>query len=112
MQDEVLELGTVTDNVTAKTILEKKPRSYQKNPGRFLGKSKFTTLITEPGFSSTNQKGYWRSFEESGQWAENVNRTHLVFASGKRVPQKKLAELVFLSFLAFFQKHELRLAPS
>ena len=27
----------------------------------------------------------WRWLEESGQWLENVDRTHLVLASGKPV---------------------------
>ena len=30
----------------------------------------------------------WRWAEESGQWLENVDRTHLVQASGKQVLQK------------------------
>ena len=30
----------------------------------------------------------WRCLEESGQWLENVNRTHLVLACGKIVLQK------------------------
>ena len=32
--------------------------------------------------SEVNQ---WRCLEESGQWLENVDRTHLVLASGKPV---------------------------
>ena len=30
----------------------------------------------------------WRSVEESGQWLEIVDKTRLVLASGKPVPQK------------------------
>ena len=30
----------------------------------------------------------WRCLEESGKWLENVDRTHLVLASGKLVLQK------------------------
>ena len=30
----------------------------------------------------------WRWLEESGQWHENVNRTHLVLVSGKPVLPK------------------------
>ena len=32
----------------------------------------------------------WRCSEESGQWLENVDQTHLVLASGKLVLQKTL----------------------
>ena len=32
----------------------------------------------------------WRYLEESGQWLESVDRTHLEMASGKLVLQKKL----------------------
>ena len=31
--------------------------------------------------------------EDSGQWVENVDRTHLVLASGKRVLQKTITYL-------------------
>ena len=37
-------------------------------------------------FALVNQ---WRWIEESGQWLENVDQTHLVLASGKLVLQKK-----------------------
>ena len=32
----------------------------------------------------------WRCLKESGQWLENVDRTHIVLASVKLVPQKGL----------------------
>ena len=38
-----------------------------------------------------------RCFEESGQWHENVGRTHLVLASGKLVLQKLID--FFVAFL-------------
>ena len=38
--------------------------------------------------SEVNQ---WRWLEESGQWLENVDQTHLVLASGKLVLQKELS---------------------
>ena len=48
------------------------------SPKKFSGK--FVTLAN----------GYIRcNLEESGQWLENVDRTHLVLASGKLVLQKK-----------------------
>ena len=37
LKDEVLELGTVTENVTAKTILEKNPDQTRKIREDFLG---------------------------------------------------------------------------
>ena len=37
--------------------------------------------------SETNQ---WHCLEESGQWLENVDRIHLVLASGKLGLEKKL----------------------
>ena len=36
-----------------------------------------------------------RWLEESGQWLENVDQTHLVLDSGKPVLQKKLVTLFF-----------------
>ena len=43
--------------------------------------------------------------EESGQWLETVDRTHLDLASGKQVPQKmeRKANLknVFFAFFSF-----------
>ena len=35
----------------------------------------------------------WRFIDESGQRLENINRTHLVLASGKQVLQKKFKDL-------------------
>ena len=35
----------------------------------------------------------WGSLEESGQWLENVDQTHLVLASGKPVLQKRFDSL-------------------
>ena len=32
----------------------------------------------------------WRWIEESGQWLENIDQTHLVLASGKPVLPKKM----------------------
>ena len=39
----------------------------------------------------------WRWLEESGHWLENVDRTHLVLASGNQVLQKHLFSRVFVS---------------
>ena len=33
----------------------------------------------------------WRWLEEREQWLENVDRTHLVLASGKPVQQKRMS---------------------
>ena len=38
----------------------------------------------------------WRWLEESGQWLENVDRTHLGLASGKLVLQQKVGNDVAL----------------
>ena len=37
---------------------------------------------------SVSEVNQWRCLEESGQWLENVDRTHLVLGSGKLVLQK------------------------
>ena len=51
----------------------------QRSQKKFRG-----TIVDVP---EVNQ---WHCLEESGQWLENVNRTHLVVGSGKLVQHKKL----------------------
>ena len=43
-----------------------------------------------------------RWLEESGQWLENVDRTHLVLASGKPVLQKKISQCYKPNLVPFF----------
>ena len=44
----------------------------------------------------------WRHFlEESGQWLENVHRTHLVLTSDRLVPQKNLLTQILVVFSLF-----------
>ena len=55
-------------------------------------------LTQQPGFDCEHSRNFfrgkiinitevnqWRWLEESGQWLENVDRTHLVLVSGKPV---------------------------
>ena len=41
----------------------------------------------------------WCFFEESEQWLENVDQTHLVLSSGKLVQKKKSYQLIFLTLV-------------
>ena len=42
-----------------------------------------------PKIVNVAEVNQWRCLEESGQWPENVDRTHLLLASGKPVLQKR-----------------------
>ena len=42
-----------------------------------------------------------RCFEESEQWLENVDRTHLLLASGKLLQQKSFASKSFSQLISF-----------
>ena len=70
----------------------------------------FASRHSCPGFESKHSqifseekivdfaKGYQRHcLEESGQWLENADQTHLVLASGKLVLQKSLSNEIFCS---------------
>ena len=43
----------------------------------------------EKKFVHVGEVNQWRSLEESRQWLENVDETHLVLASGKLVLQER-----------------------
>ena len=45
--------------------------------------------IPSVNFPEVNQ---WSCLEESGQWLENVDQTHLELASGRLVLQKRLLD--------------------
>ena len=47
-------------------------------------------IVSEEKFVSLAEANQQHCLEESGQWLENVDRTHLVPASGKQVPQKRI----------------------
>ena len=47
-------------------------------------------FFSEEKIINVAQVNQQRSSEESGQWLENVDRTHLVLASGKPVLQKNI----------------------
>ena len=54
---------------------------FQTQLPRF--KSKHAEIFFEEKFVDVAEVNEWRCFEESEQWLENVDRTHLVLASGK-----------------------------
>ena len=68
-------------------------------------------------FAKVNQQ---RCSEESRQWLENVDRTHLVLASGKLVLQKNLQQalnnlnifFVPLETLLFYKRADIRTTPA
>ena len=64
------------------SILASRPSCIRFDSQR--SQKNFTGAIVD--FAEVNQ---WYCLE-SGQWLENVNRTHLVVGSGKLVEQKKL----------------------
>ena len=51
--------------------------------------SKGSQFFSEEKIVDVAEDNQQRCLEESEQWLENVNRTHLVLASGKQVLQKK-----------------------
>ena len=65
------------------------PRFESQHSRNFL-KEKMVDLV------EVNQRG---CIEESGQWHDNINRTHLVMASGKLVLQNKNKQGFFVSYL-------------
>ena len=56
LKDEVLELGTVTENVTAKTILEKNPDQTRKIREDFLGNPNLRLWLRNRGFPAQTKK--------------------------------------------------------
>ena len=47
-------------------------------------------FFSEEKIADVAEVNQWHCLEESGQWLENVDRTHLVLASGKLILQKSL----------------------
>ena len=54
-----------------------------------------------PAARNVDEVNQRRSLEESGQWLENVDRTHLILVSGKLVLQK-------LAMLKIFERHHIQ----
>ena len=68
------------------TIHASHPAAWGSNP----------SVLTIMDVAEVNQQ-HW--LVESGQWLENVDRTHLVLASGKQVLQKNLISLLAVSWI-------------
>ena len=61
-------------------------------------------IFSEEKIVDVAEVNEWRCFEESEQWLENVDRTHLVFASGKLVLQNVREVVGSCPFCHHFRK--------
>ena len=87
MREESVNLGSIprVDSFPIVGILASGPSCHRLD-------SQHSQIFLEIKFVHLAEINQWRCLEESGQWLENVDGTHLVLASGKLELQKILLQ--------------------